>query len=47
MDAEGIGRLANDLGVDPMSDLGLLAFIWKCGIQTPGQINREEFTRGM
>lgn len=47
IDSEGIGKLVGALKVDPLTDLSVLVFLWKCGITEAGTIKKEEFLRGM
>lgn len=39
--------IAETLGIDPFSDVAILAFAWKCECKKPMQFDREEFVRGM
>ncbi|CAG9319581.1 unnamed protein product [Blepharisma stoltei] len=47
IDFEGLQRLCDDLRINPMTDVELLAFVWKCQIKQAGTISQEEFTNGM
>mmetsp|Transcript_10112 Transcript_10112/g.10200 ORF Transcript_10112/g.10200 Transcript_10112/m.10200 type:complete len:224 (-) Transcript_10112:633-1304(-) len=48
MTMEGIGKLCEDLGIDPQSDVRILVLLWRLGaVSTPGQISKEEFMTGM
>lgn len=47
IESEGLQRFASDLGVDPMSDVSLFVFIYRCGIKLVGSISKEEFIKGM
>jgi hypothetical protein len=45
---EGIGKLCENLGVDPTADIRALVLMWKLGaVSKPGQITKEEFSKGM
>lgn len=45
---DGIGRLCEQLGIDPESDVRLLVLLWRLGANSkPGCITREEFMQGM
>lgn len=44
---EGICKLCEDLGIDPMEDVRVLVLLWKLGANDkPAQISREEWCRG-
>ncbi len=47
IESEGLQKLASDLGVDPISDISLFVFIYRCGIKQVGSISKEEFIKGM
>eukprot|EP00357_Protocruzia_adherens_P013588 CAMPEP_0115045380 /NCGR_PEP_ID=MMETSP0216-20121206/48120_1 /TAXON_ID=223996 /ORGANISM="Protocruzia adherens, Strain Boccale" /LENGTH=236 /DNA_ID=CAMNT_0002428261 /DNA_START=45 /DNA_END=755 /DNA_ORIENTATION=+ len=47
IDAEGISAMFTEAGVDPYSDVAVLAFLWKCETEKYGIITEAEFTRGM
>jgi hypothetical protein len=45
---EGVGKLCEMLGVDPTVDVRGLVLMWKLGaVSKPGQITKEEFSKGM
>ena len=46
IDGEGIGKMSQELAIDPMTDVAMLVLLWKCGTETPGVITKEEFLRG-
>ena len=48
MDLEGIGRICEEMGVDPNTDVLALVVPWKLGaVKRPGCLAREEFVAGM
>eukprot|EP00953_Heterococcus_sp_UTEX-ZZ885_P032801 17112-Heterococcus_DN1.PRE.2 len=47
IDENGIGKLGQDLGLDPQTDVAILVLVWKLGAKTPGTISKEEFVSGM
>ena len=44
---EGISKLCDQLGVDPLEDLRILVLLWKLGAnEKPAQISKEEWMQG-
>lgn len=42
---EGLGKLADDLGIDPTTDTKLLVLCWRLGAEKPGVLSRTEWDR--
>ncbi|KAJ8614123.1 hypothetical protein CTAYLR_004625 [Chrysophaeum taylorii] len=47
MSLEGIARMAGELGLDPETDVRVLALCWRLGAKKPAQIDMEEWEVGM
>lgn len=47
MTIEGIGNMASDLGMDPETDVRVLALCWKIGAKRPAQIDHVEWATGL
>ena len=47
IETEGLQRFVANLGIDPISDVSLLVFIYRCGIKVVGSISKDEFIKGM
>jgi hypothetical protein len=45
--ASGLQKLCDDLGIDPGSDIIILVIIWKCSTRQYGVITHDEFCSGM
>ena len=44
---EGISKLSDDLGIDPLEDIRILVLLWKLGAdEKPAQISKEEWKKG-
>lgn len=44
---EGISKLCEDLGIDPMEDIRILVLLWKMGAnEKPAQISKDEWEKG-
>mmetsp|Transcript_221 Transcript_221/g.532 ORF Transcript_221/g.532 Transcript_221/m.532 type:complete len:230 (+) Transcript_221:73-762(+) len=47
IEIEGIGKLSEQLDIDPVSDIRILVLLWKLGSkEKPAQITKEEFMGG-
>lgn len=47
MNEVGIGKLGEDLGIDPNTDVIILVLMWRLGAKLPGQLTKEEFESGL
>ena len=44
---EGISKLCDDLGIDPVEDIRILVLLWKLGAaEKPAQISKDEWKKG-